>query len=86
MLNVLIGLCLCAALFVASYYAAHYVVDLRSKRDGLANDMKHAEVMIKELEDRVMLMEAERDMRSARMENNIQPAPTNGWDDMNIRS
>ncbi|MBB6672617.1 hypothetical protein H7C19_18205 [Cohnella nanjingensis] len=67
----------------AAYYSAHYVVRLRHDYTIAHEELVKAGKYVEELESRVMHLEAERDVNSARME---PTGDTTGWSAMNIRS
>jgi len=85
MTDVLIGLLICVITAAASIYAAHYIVQLRHNRDMLADELKRATEHISELESRVMLLEAERDARDARV-GDLRREEAHGWETINIRA
>lgn len=85
MVEILICVLILSILGVGAFYAAHYIVSLRHSRDTLADEYKRAEEHIKELEERVIMLESERDIQTAKM-SPYRTEQTTGWDSMNIRS
>lgn len=84
MLEVFASILICAIVAAGAYYAAHYIVQLRHERNALADEYKRAEEHIKELEERVLLVEANLDMQRSSMPR--ATGSSNGWDEMNVRS
>ena len=84
MIESLLSILIIALISAGAYYAAHYIVNLRHERNELADEYKRAEEHIKELEERVMLLEAQLDMQRSSMPR--ATGSTNGWDEMNVRS
>lgn len=84
MIEVLLSILIIAVIGTGAYYAAHYIINLRHERNALADEYKRAEEHIKELEERVILVEAQLDMQRASMPR--ATGSSNGWDEMNVRS
>lgn len=84
MINVLLGLLIIAIIGTGAYYAAHYIVQLRHNRDILADEYKRATVHIEELESRIIMLEADRDLQSARMSDK-QSETSTGYEFFNTR-
>jgi hypothetical protein len=86
MLNVLIGITLCAGLFAAAFYAAHYVVKLRHTRDKLEQDVAESKVVIVALEERIEQLEFERDDRVSKFEKKVNESSAGtGWGAFEVR-
>lgn len=82
MINVLIGLLIVVITATGTFYAAHYIVALRTERDALASDVKLAKEMIDDLEAQVELLKSEREISRA---TTYRSEPVNGFDQFNIR-
>ncbi|MDR6555446.1 hypothetical protein J2736_006708 [Paenibacillus qinlingensis] len=86
MLNALISITLCAGLFAAAFYAAHYVVQLRHMRDNLQHDVAESKIVIQAMEDRIEQLEFERDDRLTKFEHKVsEPSSTTGWNAFEVR-
>jgi hypothetical protein len=85
MLNVLLGFLIVSIIASGAYYAAYLFVHLRHNRDVLADEYKRAETYIKEMEDRISMLEAERDIQTARV-SNYRTEEASGWESLNVRS
>lgn len=84
MLEVFASILIILIIAAGAYYAAHYIVQLRHERNALADEYKRAEEHIKELEERVILVEAQLDMQRASMPR--ATGTSDGWSELNVRS
>lgn len=84
MIEALLSILIILIVASAAYYASYRYVDLRHNRDTIADEFKRATVYINEMEERVMLLEAQLDMQRASMPR--ATGSSNGWDEMNVRS
>lgn len=63
MLYALLCVLIVAILAAGGYYASYQWVNLRHNRDTIADELKRAVAHIEDLESRIALMEAEKDLR-----------------------
>jgi hypothetical protein len=84
MLEAFASILICGIIAAGCYYSAHYIVQLRHNRDTIADELTRAEAHIRELEDRVMLLEADRDVRDAKL-SGMRTGDASGWDMLNAR-
>lgn len=85
MVESLLSILIVSIIALGAYYAAYRFVHLRHNRDVLADEFKRAETYIKEMEDRIAMLEAERDITTARVSNYRTEEPS-GWESLNVRS
>lgn len=81
MVEVLICVLILSILGVGAFYAAHYMVGIRHNRDTLADEFKRATEHIEELEGRIMMLEAERDIQTAKVAS-YRTEQSTGWENM----
>lgn len=74
MTEVLLCILILAILLCGAYYAAYRWIDLRFTRDKLTDELERAEEHIRELEERVTMLEMARDNQS------ITVKDSDGWD------
>jgi chromosome segregation ATPase len=84
MLESLLSILICSIIAAAAYYASLRYVELRHNRDTISDEYKRAEEHIKELEERVMLLEAQLDMQRSSMPR--ANGVSDGWSELNVRS
>jgi phage terminase Nu1 subunit (DNA packaging protein) len=84
MIEAFASILICAVLVTGAYYASHYIVNLRHERNELADEFKRAEEHIKELEERVMLVEAQLDVQKVNRPRAM--GASDGWSELNVRS
>lgn len=82
MIDILLCLLIVFVLAAGAYYAAYRWVDLRHNRDTLADELTRATAHIEDLEARISLMEAERDLREYKA---MPKEETTGWETFSIR-
>lgn len=84
MIEALASILIVLIIAAGAYYASYRYVELRHNRDTIADEFKRATAYIAEMEERVMLLEAQLDTQRS----NIPKATgsSNGWSEMNIRS
>jgi hypothetical protein len=85
MVESLLSILIVAMISVGTYYASYRFVHLRHNRDVLADEYKRAETYIKEMEDRIAMLEAERDLQTTRM-SGFREEQASGWESLNVRS
>lgn len=85
MLNVFIAILICAVLFAGAFYAAHYMVKLQTADASKARDIEEAKVVIAALEQRVEMLEFERDDNARKIEQRLSEKP-GGWSAFEGRS
>lgn len=83
MLNVLLCILILAVLVAGAYYAAHYIVTLRTNHKMLTDEHNRAVEYIQVLEEDVKQLTFERDQQTQR-EKIIEPKT--GWDNFGIRA
>lgn len=81
MVEILICVLILSILGVGAFYAAHYFVGLRHSRDTLADEFKRATEHIEEMESRIMMLEAERDIQTAKVAS-YRTEKSTGWETM----
>ena len=85
MVESLLSILIVAILSAGAYYASYHFIHLRHNRDVLADEYKRAEMYIKEMEDRIAMLEAERDIQTTRM-SGFREEQASGWESLNVRS
>lgn len=85
LIEVLLCILMLAIIGIGAYYAAHYVLGLRMNRDMIADELKRATTHIEEMEDRVTMLEAERDIASTKSSTYRTEQP-NSWSVMDNRN
>jgi hypothetical protein len=85
MVEALLSILIVSIVASGTYYAAYNFIHLRHNRDVLADEYKRAETYIKEMEDRIAMLEAERDIQTARM-SGFKEEQASGWESLNVRS
>ena len=85
MIESLLSILIVSIVASGAYYAAYHFIHLRHNRDVLADEYKRAETYIKEMEERILMLEAERDIQTARVSSYRAEEPS-GWESLNVRS